>query len=94
MDSGFFMKIIGSLAGIFNVITFVPQVYKTWKMKTAEGVSMQMFIISTINASMWTFYGIVLVEPDGNIYIPNAMVTALSIAQIVLKVKYDRASKK
>ncbi|GHT33814.1 hypothetical protein AGMMS49592_3060 [Endomicrobiia bacterium] len=94
MDLDFFMKIIGSLAGVFNVITFVPQVYKTWKMKTAEDVSMQMFVISTINASMWTFYGIALVEPDGRIYIPNALVTILSIAQIVLKVKYDRANKK
>jgi MtN3 and saliva related transmembrane protein len=87
-----FSEFIGFLAGFFNTITFVPQVYKTWKVKSANDVSMQMFIISTMNSSLWVTYGIMIDKPA--IYMTNIVVSVLSIIQIVLKVKYDRVDKK
>jgi MtN3 and saliva related transmembrane protein len=90
----FTTDLIGILAGCFNVATFIPQVYKTWKTKSANDVSIQMFIIATMNASIWTAYGIALAKPDWKIYAPNAIVSVLSITQIILKVRYDRVSKK
>jgi uncharacterized protein with PQ loop repeat len=53
---------------------------------------MQMFIISTMNSSLWVTYGIMIGKPA--IYMTNIVVSVLSIIQIALKVKYDRVGKK
>jgi MtN3 and saliva related transmembrane protein len=89
-----FAEVIGSVAACFNVLTFIPQVYKTWKVKSAGDISTQTFIVSSVNTSLWVAYGIMLDKPSANIYMPNAIVLVLSIAQIILKIKYDRANNK
>jgi MtN3 and saliva related transmembrane protein len=85
-------KIVGCIAAFFNAVTFVPQVCKTWKTKSASDVSIQMFIISTTNALLWSIYGIGINDPI--VYTVNTIVFFLSVIQIILKVKYDRADKK
>ncbi|MCA6071043.1 MAG: hypothetical protein LE168_01440 [Endomicrobium sp.] len=85
-------EIVGWSAAFFNAVTFVPQVYKTWKTKSAGDVSIQMFIIAIINASLWSIYGIMV--HDSIVYMVNTIVFFLSAIQIILKVKYDRADKK
>jgi MtN3 and saliva related transmembrane protein len=86
------VEFIGFLAGCFSTITFVPQVYKTWKTKSAKNVSMQMFIISVITTLLWITYGITIGRSA--IYMANSIGCILSVTQIILKVKYDRADKK
>ena len=83
---------VGFIAGFFNTVTFIPQVYKTWKTKSASDVSIQMFIIATTSASLWSVYGIMINKPS--VYTANTVVFLLSTAQIILKLKYDRANKK
>ncbi|MCA6071042.1 MAG: hypothetical protein LE168_01435 [Endomicrobium sp.] len=83
-------SVIGFLAGCFSAATYVPQVYKTWKTKSAKSVSIQMFIISTITTLSWITYGIMVGRPP--IYVSNTVGFVLSVTQIVLKVKYDRTA--
>ncbi|MDR1433565.1 PQ-loop domain-containing transporter [Candidatus Endomicrobiellum devescovinae] len=40
---------LGFTAGFFSMIAFIPQVYKTYKIKSAEDISIQTFIIYTIS---------------------------------------------
>jgi MtN3 and saliva related transmembrane protein len=82
-----FLDIIGFTAGFFSMAIFVPQVYKTWKSKSAKGVSIQMFILCTISSILWIIYGISLKEPA--IYVANIVMLSLALTQIVLKIKYD-----
>jgi MtN3 and saliva related transmembrane protein len=84
--------VIGVVAGCLSAITFVPQVYKTWKTKSAKNVSIQMFIISIVATLLWITYGIRTDKPP--IYIANIIGFILSVTQVSLKVKYDRADKK
>lgn len=82
-----FLDIIGFTAGLFSMAIFVPQVYKTCKNKSAEGVSIQTFILCTISNILWIIYGISLKEPA--IYVTNIVMLSLALTQIVLKIKYD-----
>ncbi|MDR1523079.1 MAG: hypothetical protein LBS29_03930 [Endomicrobium sp.] len=81
------LDILGFTAGFFSMIIFVPQIYKTWKNKSARDVSIQTFIICTISNILWVIYGIFLKEPA--IYVTNIVMCSLALTQISLKIKYD-----
>jgi MtN3 and saliva related transmembrane protein len=85
------LEILGTSAGCFTIMAFLPQVCKTYKTKSAKGVSIHMFIIYSISILLWIAYGILLDKQV--IYIPNMIIFVLSITQIILKVRYDRREK-
>ncbi|MDR3306893.1 MAG: hypothetical protein LBS61_04415 [Endomicrobium sp.] len=85
------LEYLGFAAGFFSMIAFIPQVYKTYKTKSAEGISVQTFIIYAISAILWTTYGFLFNKPA--IYITNIVILIISSVQIVLKIKYDRANR-
>jgi MtN3 and saliva related transmembrane protein len=82
---------LGFTAGFFSMIAFIPQVYKTYKIKSAEDISIQTFVIYTISTILWTTYGFLFGKPA--IYITNIVMLIISSTQIVLKIKYDRTDK-
>ncbi|AKL97549.1 SemiSWEET family sugar transporter [Endomicrobium proavitum] len=87
----FSLEIIGFAAGTFSTIAFVPQVYKTWKTKSAKDVSMPMFIIFGTGTILWITYGIIFGKYS--IFISNGVIFALAVIQIILKIKYDKTTK-
>jgi MtN3 and saliva related transmembrane protein len=87
----FSLEILGVAAGCVSTISFIPQIYKTWKTKSAEGLSIQMLIICAIAISLWTVYGKILNKVA--IYVPNFIILILITTQITLKLKYDKTNK-
>jgi MtN3 and saliva related transmembrane protein len=87
-----YLELLGFIAGFFSMIAFVPQVYKTWKMKSAKGVSIHMFIIYNISNTLWSVYGFAFNKPA--IYITNLVMLVLALTQIILKIKYDKQENK
>ncbi len=52
------LDILGMTAGYISAITFLPQVIKTWKSKSAEDVSLLMFTFAHLcytMAGLWYF---------------------------------------
>jgi MtN3 and saliva related transmembrane protein len=82
------VEILGYSAGAITTLTFLPQVIKTWKMKSARDVSLLMFIIAAVNEVMWIAYGALLNPVNWVIIITNAIVLAMSLTMIVLKLRY------
>ncbi len=81
-----FTEILGYSAGVITTLTFLPQVIKTWKERSAKDVSLWMFIIAATNEVMWIGYGIL--KDDWVIILTNAVVLILSVTMIGLKLKY------
>ncbi|MEO7393458.1 MAG: SemiSWEET family transporter, partial [Chitinophagaceae bacterium] len=52
------IEMLGYAAGAVTAFTFLPQVVKTWKEKSAKNVSLLMFIIAFVNEVMWIAYGV------------------------------------
>ncbi len=82
------VEILGYSAGAITTLTFLPQVIKTWKMKSARDVSLLMFIIAAINEVMWIAYGALLTPLNWVIILTNAIVLALSCTMIILKLRF------
>jgi MtN3 and saliva related transmembrane protein len=82
------IEIIGTTAGILSCITFVPQVIKTWKLKSARDVSPVMFVVAIVSTLLWLVYGL-LIESFSMIF-TNIIVCILSIVMLVLQFKFKK----
>lgn len=78
--------ILGYAACAVTALTFVPQVVKTWKEKSARNVSLMMFVIAFINEVMWIAYGVL--RNDMVIIVTNVIMISMCSVMIGLKLKY------
>lgn len=81
------MDILGMTAGCISSITFLPQVIKTWKTKSAADISLLMFTFATISVIMWLVYGIILQNIP--IIFTNSMVLFFSLIMLYFKFRYS-----
>jgi MtN3 and saliva related transmembrane protein len=80
------VDILGYSAGAITSLTFLPQVIKTWKERSAKDISLMMFLIAALNEIMWVVYGILL--NNWVIILTNAIVLIMSLTMIYFKLKY------
>ena len=79
-------SVIGFAAGFFTTFSFVPQITKIWKSKSAEDVSKKMFLAIAFGVSLWLVYGIILQQWP--IIIWNAISLVLASTILFLKYKF------
>ncbi|MGZ5286891.1 MAG: SemiSWEET family sugar transporter [Flavisolibacter sp.] len=80
------LQILGMTAGSISAITFLPQVIKTWKTKSANDISLLMFTFATISVIMWLIYGIIL--EDIPIIYTNSLVLVCSLIMLYFKYRF------
>ena len=83
MDS---TTILGYTASAVTVFTFLPQVIKTWKEKSAKNVSLLMFVIAIANEILWIAYGVR--RDDMVIILTNVVMMCMASVMIHLKLRY------
>jgi len=54
------IDLIGYMAGFLTIISFLPQVVKSWRTRKTDDLSMMTGILLAIGAVMWTIYGLLL----------------------------------
>lgn len=80
--------IIGYLGGIFIMISFIPQVIKSYKTKSVKDLSLAMLVATLIGTIFWLIYGFLV---NGTpIIITNTVFTVFVIFQLYLKIKYQK----
>mgnify|MGYP001322984474 FL=1 len=79
--------ILGYAAGAVTAITFLPQVVKTWKEKSAKDISLYMFLIAFVNEIMWLVWGLMI--DNMVVILTNAVMLVMSGIMIGLKLKYN-----
>jgi len=84
MDSA---TLVGYFAGFLTTFSFVPQVLKTWKSKTASDLSLGMFLAFSLGVFCWLVYGILLDEAPMIFW--NAVTLIFAMALLVMKLKFD-----
>jgi len=84
------VDLLGYSAGFITTLTFLPQVLKTYKEKSAKDVSLNMFVIAAINEVMWVVYG--ALKNDMVIVLTNVVVLIMSVTMIFFKLKYGKKS--
>jgi MtN3 and saliva related transmembrane protein len=83
------VDVLGYVAGLITAFTFLPQVLKTWKTKSAKDVSLAMFLIALTNQILWLAFGILRDDPV--IIITNALMLLMTSLMIILKLKYNHS---
>ena len=71
------IQILGMLAGTITSITFLPQVIKVWKSRSAKDLSLVMLVLLMAGVSLWLVYGLVIM--DGAIIYTNSMVLIMTL---------------
>jgi len=79
---------IGGIAGVLTTASFLPQVYKTWKLKTADSLSLPMLVLMAIGVLLWGIYGI-LIESISMI-IANSITFLSTLLLLYFKVLYKK----
>jgi len=80
------VDILGYSAGAITSLTFLPQVIKTWKVKSAKDISLLMFVIAAINEVMWIVYGALL--DNWVIILTNIIVLSMALTMIYFKLRF------
>jgi|TARA_B110000263_G_scaffold109158_1_gene95457 MtN3 and saliva related transmembrane protein len=60
MMNDYSIEIIGLIAGFLGVIAWVPQIYRIWIKKKADGISLPTFLVITTALILWLIYGIII----------------------------------
>ena len=71
------ITLLGLLAAACTTFAFIPQVYKIYKTKHTQDLSLPMYIIFSTGTFLWLIYGIVINNP------PIIFANAISIVSCV-----------
>lgn len=80
------IEILGLVAGTITSITFVPQVIKIWKTKSAKDLSIMMLLLLMLGVVLWLIYGLVVMS--ASIIYTNSMVLLMSLVMMYFKLKF------
>jgi MtN3 and saliva related transmembrane protein len=81
---------IGSLAATCTTISFVPQLLRVWRRKSARDISLVMFLLFSFGLVCWLVYGLGIGSVP--IVVANVITLTLALAILVLKLRYDRGN--
>ena len=80
------INLVGAAGGIVSSVTFLPQVIKIWKTKSAKDLSMGTLMFLVLNVSLWLLYGILT-----NLYpiiITNGIVLSMVFIMVYFKLTF------
>ena len=80
------INLVGTAGGIVSSVTFLPQVIKIWKTKSAKDLSMGTLMFLVLNVSLWLLYGILT-----NLYpiiITNGIVLSMVFIMVYFKLTF------
>ena len=79
-------EIIGLIAAVLTTAAYVPQVYKTWKTKSAGNISLTMYIAMFIGILLWLVYGIHLNSLA--MILANSVTAILTLIILIFKLRF------
>lgn len=77
---------LGGLAGALTTVSFLPQVFKTWKTKSTDSLSMPMLLMMTTGIFLWGVYGVAL--ESISIIVSNVITFVSASLLVFFKLKY------
>ena len=79
---------IGTTAAFCTTLSFLPQLVRVWRRKSARDISLVMFLLFSFGLMCWIIYGVgIRSEP---VIAANTVTLILTLAILALKFRYDR----
>lgn len=86
------VEILGLVAATCTTISFIPQVIKTYRMKSGKGVSMGMYSIFLFGVALWLVYGLII--KNWPIILSNMITLSLGIAIVIMTLVFAGREKR
>lgn len=80
------IHILGYLAGMVTVASFVPQVLRTWRTRQTHDLSFAMFALLVTAGLLWIAYGVA--NADWPVVATNVGMVALNGLLVAAKLRY------
>ena len=80
--------LLGLLAGTLTTASFVPQVIKTWRSRSARDISTLWLVTFTTGISLWLIYGLIILSLP--IILANGITLALTLLILFFKLLFGR----
>lgn len=80
------VEVLGLVAGTCTTISFLPQVIKTWKERSAKGLSLVMFSVFCLGVVLWFIYGIII--EDIPVIVANLVTLILASTLLFFKLTF------
>lgn len=77
---------VGLAAGILTTLAFLPQVFKTWKSRSAKEISLSWLVTFMSGVSLWLLYGVLIASVP--VILANGMTLGLTAVILLLKVYF------
>jgi len=82
-----FTEGIGNSAAVCTTVSFVPQLIRVLRRKSADDISLSMFLLFSTGVALWLVYGLQI--GSFPVIAANTVTLALALAILVLKLRYD-----
>ena len=82
------IEMMGLTGSVLSSVTFMPQVYQTWKTKSVGDLNLTMMFIVFLSTVIWLVYGVG--KGLMPVIICNGIICFLSILLIYFKFRYDK----
>lgn len=83
------IELMGYLAGLCTTAAFIPQVIMVWRQRSAQGVSLGMYLSFCFGVFLWLCYGLII--GAWPVAINNAFTLLLAASVLVMKWRFDYA---
>ncbi len=80
------IQILGLAAGSLTTASFLPQVIKTWKTRSAKDLSLGMFLLFCLGVALWLVYGIIV--RDIPVIAANLLTLMLASTLLYFKLRF------
>ncbi|HLO67670.1 MAG TPA: SemiSWEET transporter [Holophaga sp.] len=80
------VEYIGFIAAFLTTFSFLPQVVKVWRTRSAEDLSLVMYLMFTTGVFLWLVYGFRI--RSAPVAAANAVTLVLALSILVAKVRY------
>ena len=77
---------IGFIAAILTTVSFVPQVLKVWRSRSAKDISLGMYSLFTLGIAAWLLYGVLI--DSWPVILANLATLILAGSVLVMKLKF------
>lgn len=86
LDRAAWTNAIGSLGAFLTTISFIPQVWHSFKTRDVSGVSLGMYSVFTAGVALWLLYGFLL--RAWPVVIANGVTLVLALAILGMKLVF------
>jgi MtN3 and saliva related transmembrane protein len=86
------INFIGYAAATCTTISFLPQLIRVIKLRSAREISLGMFVIFSTGTGLWLAYGVL--SHSAPVAVANAVTFVLSMSILLLKLRYDHMGAK